>query len=127
MTQLPQEPSSNPVDTDLRRENVASANPNPVENSYSAYLVSGPHGSLRTQLLWVNRLLAYDESLSVSAISLRQLRGALSIFQSEVRLLAHVVPVPDAGATRSRSTIRTGPPSSGRNLRARTRAFKAGA
>ncbi len=127
MTQQPLETSSNPVDTDLRRENVvASANLTPLKDSYSGYQLSGPHAALRTQLLWVNRLLGYDETLSVSKISLRDLREALSTFQKEVRLLLAEVPVPDVGVTRSRSMIQTGRPSSGRSVRTRTRAYKAG-
>ncbi len=121
MTQPLLPESSSPADTaELNSGESETKKPNPVESFHQSYLVGGPHGRLRTQLLWVNRLLAYDEKSSVSVISLRDLGRALSAFQQEVRV-QRVPPEPGAGASPSRSRIQTGPRSS---VRRRTRNFK---
>ncbi len=89
-------------------------------SSLQLYSVAGPHGQLRTQLAWVSRLLASDENGSVSAISLRELKEALLVFQREVRLLARGLAVEPEVSSRSRSSTRTNP----RSAKARTRNFK---
>ncbi len=67
---------------------------------------SGPHGRIRAELMWVNKLLASDPRGSVSAISLRDLKRALSSFAAEVRVqaLGDGVPLASlAAVTRFRS------------------------
>ncbi len=95
-----------------------------ASSSHPSYLVAGPHSQVRTQLMWVNRLLAYDVNSSVSVISVRELREALSRFQKEVRALALGLEL-GADGSRSRSQTRTGPRSGSRTVKTRTRNFKA--
>ncbi len=96
----------------------------PAYQYSSPYQVGGPHSKLRTQLLWVNRLLASDETNSVSAISVRELARALSAFQKDLRVQVLGVGGLEA-SSRSPSRTPTGQGSQGsRTIKARTRNFK---
>ncbi len=97
----------------------------PSPHQSSSVPVSGPHSRVRTRLLWVNKLLAYDESNSVSVISVKDLEAALSRFQQEVRLLPLASGEGPEASSPSRSSIRTGPRSVSRSVKNRTRNFKA--
>ncbi len=89
------------------------------------YSPLGPHARLRAELLWVCRLLTFDEGDAIAPSSLRAIRLAVAAFQGEVRVQALGAGVPlgalggatrsDSGAVRYRSKS---------NLRARTRDFK---
>ncbi len=121
MTQLPLPESSIPVDISSSRRNNASQRA-PASPYSSPYQVAGPHSKLRTQLLWVNRLLASDETSSVSGISVRELGEALSRFQKELRV--QVLPSEAmVGGSASPSSTRIDRRSR-TSLRAKTRNFK---
>ncbi len=129
MTQLPF-PETIPADTSSSSPTESETEKMlPTEKeAYSplSYLPSGPHGRMRAELAWVNKLLAYDQNNSVSAISLRELRRALSAFQAEVRVSALGQGVPAgylAGAMPSRSSTRTNRRST-ISVKNRTRNFK---
>ncbi len=128
MTQIPFPELSSPVDASMTAEKKIGS-PSPQGSSSSSplqsYSVGGPHGPLRAQLLWVNRLLAYDENLSVSVISLRELRRALLAFQAEVRLIppGQLGQAPAVAVSRSPSGIRQDY-RYGRNIKRRTRNYK---
>ncbi len=97
-------------------------------SSSRPYSVGGPHGRVRQLLAWVNRLLAYDESESVSGISVRELREALLAFQKDVRVqgLGGTLTLADstAGGTPSRSGASARATARGETVRAKTRNFK---
>ncbi len=128
MTQQPLPESSLGVDTygesqsgesPIQRESSAASS-----SRLQSYAVNGPHGRLRTKLLWVNKLLSSDEQSSVSVISLRDLDRALSAFQKEVRVQVLALPDFQVDASNRRSSTRTGPRSNN-SVRHRTRNFKA--
>ncbi len=77
------------------------------ESAYPQYFSpSGPHSALRGELMWVQKLLAFDQNGSVSVISLRGLSAALSAFQKDLRVQVRgqlPLPVFTAADTVSRS------------------------
>ncbi len=103
MTQLPLPSSSSRADTPPLSGNVSESEKGSLQDadlSPLLYSPAGPHGRLRAELMWVNKLLASDLKGSVSVISLRELKRALSAFAAEVRIqaLGDGVPLVSLGA-----------------------------
>ncbi len=121
--QLPESRSDADISPESQNDGGESPSRPEIPPSSQLYLVAGPHSQLRTRLAWVNRLLAYDETLSVSVISLRDLNRALSAFQLEVRVQALGQGPDTAASSPSRSSTPTAPRSRN-SIRSRTRNFK---
>ncbi len=126
MAQQPLEESRSLVDIMRARDSeIASKIPPGVSSPSRPYSVEGPHGQVRTMLMWVNKLLAYDVNGSVSAISVRELRLALIAFQKDVRAQGMALGVVNATATEGSSRSRSSTPTNRRSsIKEKTRNFK---
>ena len=128
MTQLVLPESNSGVDISGSNpsESESEIQKTPAASSPSQpYVVVGPHARVRTLLLWVNRLLAYDEATSVSAISVSELRQALLAFQKD--LWAQGLGGAPGVSSPFHSSTRTGPRSGGNRrytIKERTSNFK---
>ncbi len=108
--------SRSDADISLEKSQNEIASQSPPESSVSppSYSVVGPHARVRTMLMWVNKLLAYDKNEYVSAISVRELREALLAFQKDVRVMGLRPEEVTAVNSRFPSSTRTSPRSQGR-------------
>ncbi len=88
MTQEP--PQDSKLDADIspanekEKESLVESSGDGIYPRY--FLPTGPHQRVRAELMWVNKLLAYDQNDSVSGISVRELREALLRFQKDLRV-----------------------------------------
>ncbi len=89
MTQLPLQESNQPVEASMdsiMTENERRIALAKVGLSLPSLLPAGPHGAVRAQLMWANKLLAYDQSGSISRISVLELKAALLAFLRDLRV-----------------------------------------